>query len=70
MPRAVIVASLAAQLQASQVNQKLLHFSHFNVDAAVDATRPIAVDWLPQSRGEMFVAAHAGGNVYVYQKVQ
>ena len=68
--RAVLVASLQAQLLSSQVNQKLVSFAHFNAEQSVDSTRVIALEWLPQSKGENFVAAHSSGNVYVYQKVR
>ena len=68
--RAVLVASLQAQLLSSQANQKLLSFAHFNAEQSVDGTRVVALEWLPLSRGEMFVAAHFSGSVYVYQKAR
>lgn len=67
---AVLVASLQAQLRQSQANQKLVTFCHFNADQCVDATRPVAVAWLPGTKGEAFLAAHSSGNVYVYQKAR
>ncbi len=69
-PCAVLVASLQAQLRQSQANQKLVTFCHFNADQCVDASRPVAVAWLPGSKGEAFLAAHSSGNVYVYQKAR
>ena len=69
-PCAVLVASLQAQLRQSQANQKLVTFCHFNADQCVDASRPVAVAWLAGSKGEAFLAEHASGNIYVYQKAR
>ena len=67
---AVVVASLTAQLQAGPNNTKLVQMVHFNQDNAVDATKCTDVQWVPTMEGSLFVSAHAGGSLYVYQRVR
>ena len=66
---AVVVAKLAAQLEAPITNNRPLVPIVFSADAAGDMSKLVSVAWVPTSRGCTFVAAHASGSVLVYPKV-
>ena len=66
---AVVVAKLAAQLEAPITNNRPLVPIVFSADAAGDMSKLVSVAWIPTSRGCTFVAAHSSGNVLVYPKV-
>ena len=69
LPSAVVVASLRAQLQSMSGARLATPALHFNADCAVDATRAVAVAWVPTMAGAAFVVGHASGYVYLYHKV-
>jgi WD40 repeat protein len=62
----VYSASLRQQLQ--DVGKKLVGALHYNKDGSINGSRCNAVAWVPNAEG-LFVAGHADGNVYVYDKV-
>ncbi|CAM6010423.1 unnamed protein product [Sphagnum balticum] len=61
----VYSASLRQQLQ--DVGKKLVGALHYNKDGSINGSRCNAVAWVPNAEG-LFVAGHADGNVYVYDK--
>lgn len=63
----VYTASLRQQLQDS--GKKLVGAMHFNKDGSINSSRCTAVSHVPNVEG-LFVAAHADGNLYVYDKTK
>ncbi|KAH9545819.1 hypothetical protein CY35_12G067200 [Sphagnum magellanicum] len=63
----VYSASLRQQLQ--DVGKKLVGGLHYNKDGSINSSRCNAVAWVPNAEG-LFVAGHADGNVYVYDKTK
>uniref|UniRef100_A0A7I4F8D6 Anaphase-promoting complex subunit 4 WD40 domain-containing protein n=1 Tax=Physcomitrium patens TaxID=3218 RepID=A0A7I4F8D6_PHYPA len=63
----VYIASLRQQLQDS--GKKLVGAMHFNKDGSINSSRCTAVSHVPNVEG-LFVAAHADGNVFVYDKTK
>ncbi|KAK9058578.1 hypothetical protein SSX86_023420 [Deinandra increscens subsp. villosa] len=61
------VYSGSLRLQLQDVGKKLVGTHHYNKDGAVNNTRCTCVAWIPERDG-FFVAAHADGNLYVYEK--
>jgi hypothetical protein len=61
----VYSASLRQQLQ--DVGKKLVGALHYNKDGSINGSRCNAVAWVPNAEG-LFVAGHADGNAYVYDK--
>ncbi|XP_021831103.1 WD repeat-containing protein 20-like isoform X2 [Prunus avium] len=57
--------SLRQQLQDS--GKKLVGAQHYNKEGSVSSSRCTSIAWVPKSNG-VFVAAHADGNLYVYEK--
>ncbi|CAE6034338.1 unnamed protein product [Arabidopsis arenosa] len=61
----VYTVSLRQQLQ--DVGKKLVSAQHYNKDGSVNNSRCTSIAWVPGGDGS-FVAAHADGNLYVYEK--
>ncbi|KAI3683496.1 hypothetical protein L1987_84001 [Smallanthus sonchifolius] len=61
------VYSGSLRLQLQDVGKKLVGAHHYNKDGALNNTRCTGVAWIPERDGA-FVAAHADGNLYVYEK--
>lgn len=61
----VYTVSLRQQLQ--DIGKKLIGAQHYNKDGFVNNSRCTSIAWVPQGNGA-FVAAHADGNLYVYEK--
>ncbi|XP_034219468.1 probable catabolite repression protein creC isoform X2 [Prunus dulcis] len=57
--------SLRQQLQDS--GKKLVGAQHYNKEGSVSCSRCTSIAWVPKGNG-VFVAAHADGNLYVYEK--
>ncbi|CAB4313095.1 unnamed protein product [Prunus armeniaca] len=57
--------SLRQQLQDS--GKKLVGAQHYNKEGSVSSSRCTSIAWVPKGNG-VFVAAHADGNLYVYEK--
>jgi hypothetical protein len=49
------------------VGKKLVSAQHYNKDGSVNNSRCTSIAWVPGGDGS-FVAAHADGNLYVYEK--
>ena len=67
--RAVLVASLRAQLDPAHATGKHSAMLHFNVDRVVNKTRCQAAAWVPGTQGGAFVSAHFDGQFHIYHKV-
>ncbi|PWA52030.1 WD40/YVTN repeat-like-containing domain-containing protein [Artemisia annua] len=61
------VYSVSLRLQLQDVGKKLVGAHHYNKDGALNSSRCTSVAWIPERDGA-FVAAHADGNLYVYEK--
>ncbi|KAK9068651.1 hypothetical protein SSX86_012766 [Deinandra increscens subsp. villosa] len=61
------VYSGSLRLQLQDVGKKLVGAHHYNKDGALNNSRCTSVAWIPERDGA-FVAAHADGNLYVYEK--
>ncbi|KAJ0623650.1 putative transcription factor WD40-like family [Helianthus annuus] len=61
------VYSGSLRLQLQDVGKKLVGAHHYNKDGALNNTRCMGVAWIPERDGA-FIAAHADGNLYVYEK--
>ncbi|GLJ32766.1 hypothetical protein SUGI_0659830 [Cryptomeria japonica] len=61
------VYSVSLRQQLQDPGKKLVGTQHYNKDGCLNNTRCSAVAWLPEGDG-VFVAAHADGNLYVYDK--
>ncbi|PRQ33631.1 putative transcription factor WD40-like family [Rosa chinensis] len=58
-------ASLRQQLQDS--GKKLVGALHYNKECSVNTSRCTSIAWVPKGSGT-FIAAHADGNLYEYEK--
>ncbi|KAL4449437.1 hypothetical protein ABPG77_007081 [Micractinium sp. CCAP 211/92] len=65
----VVLLSLRAQLKALPSNTRPASSLCLNVDGCTNASRCVALAWLPGSEGTAFVAAHRDGAVLLYHKV-
>ncbi|KAJ0817483.1 putative transcription factor WD40-like family [Helianthus annuus] len=61
------VYSVSLRLQLQDVGKKLVGAHHYNKDGTLNNSRCTSVAWIPERDGA-FVAAHADGNLYVYEK--
>nr|XP_043609336.1 probable catabolite repression protein creC [Erigeron canadensis] len=61
------VYSVSLRLQLQDVGKKLVGAHHYNKDGALNNSRCTSIAWVPERDGA-FVAAHADGNLYVYEK--
>lgn len=66
--RAVLVASLRAQLDPAHATGKNSAMLHFNLERVINKTRCQAAAWVPGTQGGAFVAAHFDGQFYIYHK--
>ncbi len=67
---AVVLLSLRAQLKALASNTRPASSLCLNVDGCTNASRCVALAWLPGSEGTAFVAAHRDGAVLLYHKAR
>lgn len=65
----MVLLSLRAQLKAPPSNTRPASSLCLNVDGCTNASRCVALAWLPGSEGAAFVAAHRDGAVLLYHKV-
>ncbi|XP_023733237.1 probable catabolite repression protein creC [Lactuca sativa] len=61
------VYSVSLRLQLQDVGKKLVGAHHYNKDGTLNNSRCTSISWIPEREGA-FVAAHADGNLYVYEK--
>ncbi|KVI00203.1 WD40 repeat-containing protein [Cynara cardunculus var. scolymus] len=61
------VYSVSLRLQLQDVGKKLVGAHHYNKDGALNSSRCTCIAWIPERDGA-FVAAHADGNLYIYEK--
>lgn len=61
------VYSVSLRQQLQDLGKKLVGAHHYNKDGTVNNSRCTSVAWVPKGDGA-FVAAHADGNLYVYEK--
>ncbi|CAM8888977.1 unnamed protein product [Rhodiola kirilowii] len=61
------VYSLSLRQQLQEVGKKLVAAHHYNKDGSVNSSPCSSLAWVPGGDGS-FVAAHADGNLYVYEK--
>ncbi len=66
----MVVASLRAQLLSLAGSRLAPPTLHVNAENAVDATRAVAVAWVPTMAGAAFVVGHASGYIYLYHKAR
>lgn len=68
-PAAVVLLSLRAQLRAPPTSTRPVTSLSFNPDGSSNASRCMALAWLPGTEGTALVAAHRNGAVLLYHKV-
>ncbi|XP_051130383.1 probable catabolite repression protein creC [Andrographis paniculata] len=61
------VYSVSLRQQFQDVGKKLVGAQHYNKDGCVNNSRCTSVAWIPNGVGS-FLAAHADGNLYLYEK--
>eukprot|EP01018_Ginkgo_biloba_P011574 Gb_01349 [translate_table: standard] len=61
------VYSVSLRQQLQDPGKKLVGTQHYNKDGSLNCSRCTAVAWVPEGDG-IFVAAHADGNIYIYDK--
>lgn len=61
------VYSVSLRQQLQDPGKKLFGAMHYNKDGSINNSRCTALVWVPQGDGQ-FVAAHADGNLYIYDK--
>uniref|UniRef100_A0A7N0RHB5 Uncharacterized protein n=1 Tax=Kalanchoe fedtschenkoi TaxID=63787 RepID=A0A7N0RHB5_KALFE len=61
------VYSVSLRQQLQDLGKKLVGAHHYNKDGSVNNSRCTSLAWVPGGDGS-FVAAHADGNLYVYEK--
>jgi len=61
------VYSVSLRQQLQDPGKKLVGTQHYNKDGSLSSSRCTSVAWVPDEDG-VFVAAHADGNLYIYDK--
>ena len=67
-PAAVVLLSLRAQLRAPPTSTRPITSLSFNPDGSSNASRCVALAWLPGTEGTALVVAHRNGAVLLYHK--
>ena len=65
----MVLLSLRAQLRAPPTSTRPVTSLSFNPDGSSNASRCVALAWLPGTEGTALVAAHRNGAVLLYHKV-
>lgn len=66
---AVKALSLTAQFTAGPSNSRPISSVVFNAQGNLTPSRCVLVSWLPGSNGSFFTSVHAGGSVFLHQKI-